>query len=139
MLSPMWIGHFRSACIQHPTSLLLWPTSLHGIAHQLHYLDDSLFLDAPSSDNVARALETVPRVLGIPIAMHKTVRPRHNTLFIIGLILIREAQQHGGLRWVEVCQQVAADPGIPWNPGLHYKLLCCLPGAPLASPRFVLD
>ena len=61
----------------------------HGIAHQLHYLDDFLFLGAPYSDEAARALETVSKVLrmlGIPIAVHKTKGP-DTILVFLGIII----------------------------------------------------
>lgn len=40
-----------------------WVLHCHGIAHQLHYLDDYLFLGAPQSDEASRALDTVLIVL----------------------------------------------------------------------------
>ena len=60
-----------------------WVLHQHGIPHQLHYLDDFLFLGAPNSAEAANVLDTVLRVLrmlGIPIAVHKTEGP--NTILV---------------------------------------------------------
>jgi len=57
----------------------------HGIAHQLHYLDDFLFLGAPYSNEAATTLETVLRVLrllGFPVAVHKTEGPATAFIFL---------------------------------------------------------
>jgi len=64
---------------------IAWVLHQHGIAHQLHYLDDFLFLGAPYSNEAATALETVLRVLhmlGIPIAVHKTEGPATSLIFL---------------------------------------------------------
>ena len=66
-----------------------WVLHQHGIPHQLHYLDDFLFLGAPNSAEAANVLDTVLRVLrmlGIPIAVHKTEGP--NTILVfLGIII----------------------------------------------------
>jgi len=64
---------------------IAWVLHQHGIAHQLHYLDDFLFLGAPYSNEAATALETVLRVLrmlGIPVAVHKTEGPATSLIFL---------------------------------------------------------
>ena len=68
---------------------IAWVLHCHGIAYQLHYLDDFLFLGAPHSDEAARALEMVTQVfrtLGIPIAVHKTEGPAPILVFL-GIII----------------------------------------------------
>ena len=68
---------------------LAWVLHQHGITHQLHYLDDFLFLGAPLSDQAARALETTCRVfhmLGVPISTHKTEGPA-TSLTLLGIII----------------------------------------------------
>ena len=68
---------------------IAWVLHQHGIAHQLHYLDDFLFLGAPYSDEAAEALETVSRVLrmlGIPVAVHKTEGPAPLLIFL-GIVI----------------------------------------------------
>lgn len=42
--------------------VVAWVLHSEGIAHQLYYLDDFLFLGAPDSDEAARALETVSKL-----------------------------------------------------------------------------
>ena len=49
-----------------------------GIEHQIHYLDDFLFIGAPNTDEGARALAIALQVLehlGVPVAEHKTEGP----------------------------------------------------------------
>ena len=68
---------------------IAWVLHNHHIAHQLHYLDDFLFLGAPPTDEAQRALDTVLtvfRTLGIPVAVHKTEGPA-TTLVFLGIIL----------------------------------------------------
>ena len=68
---------------------IAWVLHMHGVAHQLHYLDDFLFFGAPYSDEAARALEIVTRVLhmlGITIATHKTEGPATSVVFL-GIVL----------------------------------------------------
>lgn len=68
---------------------LAWVLHCHGIAHQLHYLDDFLFLGAPYTDEAARALEIVSRVfrtVGVPIAVHKTEGP-DTVLVFLGIMI----------------------------------------------------
>ncbi len=70
-------------------NFITWVLHSSGISHQLHYLDDFLFLGAPYSDEAARALEMVSKVLhmlGIPIATHKTEGP-DTTLIFLGIII----------------------------------------------------
>ena len=64
---------------------ICWVLHQHGIEHQLHYLDDFLFFGMPYSEEAARALDTASRVLrmlGIPIAVHKTEGPTTALVFL---------------------------------------------------------
>ena len=57
---------------------LAWVMHCNGINRQLHYLDDFLFLGAPSSHECAASLQTalqVCRRLGVLVAAHKTEGP----------------------------------------------------------------
>ena len=68
---------------------IAWVLHMHGIAHQLHYLDDFLFFGAPYSDEAVRAHNIVSRVLhmlGIPIAVHKTEGPSTSLVFL-GIVI----------------------------------------------------
>ena len=65
---------------------IAWALHQHGIAHQLHYF---LFLGTPLTDEAQRALDTVTqvlRMLGIPIAIHKTEGP-DTMLVFLGIII----------------------------------------------------
>ena len=58
--------------------MVSWVLHCAGIQHQLHYLDDFLFLGAPDTEEGARALAIaleVLRFLGILVAVHKTEGP----------------------------------------------------------------
>ena len=66
-----------------------WVLHQHGIKHQLHYLDDFLFLEAPNSKETAQILPLILeifRVLGIPIAAHKTEGPA-SILVFLGILI----------------------------------------------------
>ena len=66
-----------------------WVLYQNGIAHQLHYLDDFLFFGAPQSDEAAKALDIVTRVLRmlrIPIAVHITEGPATSLVFL-GIVI----------------------------------------------------
>lgn len=68
---------------------IAWVLHSQGIVHQLHYLDDFLFLGAPDTAEAARALELVCRsfhILGIPIAIHKTEGPATELTFL-GIVI----------------------------------------------------
>lgn len=68
---------------------IAWVLHCNGIAHQLHYLDDFLFLGAPDSEEATAALETVTRTLacmGIPVAIHKTEGPS-TMLTFLGIVI----------------------------------------------------
>ena len=57
---------------------LAWVMQCNGINRQLHYLDDFLFLGAPSGQECAASLQTALQVcqrLGVPVAAHKTEGP----------------------------------------------------------------
>ena len=65
--------------------LIAWILHQHGIAYQIHYLDDFLFFGAPLAEEAAAALETVVGILhalGIPIATHKTEGPTTSLIFL---------------------------------------------------------
>lgn len=69
--------------------LVAWVLHQHGIKHQLHYLDDFLFREAPNSKETAQILPLVLeifRVLGIPIATHKTEGPA-SILVFLGILI----------------------------------------------------
>ena len=75
---------------------IAWVLHQHGIAHQLHYLDDFLFHGAPYSDEAARALESVSRVLrmvGVPVAVHETEGPT-TLLIFIGTVIDTHTRFH---------------------------------------------
>ena len=58
--------------------MIAWALHCAGIQHQIHYLDDFLFLGAPGTGEAAGALAIALRVLdqmGFPAAMHKTEGP----------------------------------------------------------------
>ena len=66
-----------------------WVLHRHNIPHQLHYLDDFLFLGTPHSEEAGNVLEVVTKVLrmlGIPIAVHKTEGP-NTVLTFLGIII----------------------------------------------------
>ena len=101
LLGVFWQGHtyidlalpfsLRSApkIFSAVADFFAWVLHSHAIAHQLHYLDDFLFLGAPYSDEAARALKTVSKVfhmLGIRIAVHKTEGPDTIIVFL-GIII----------------------------------------------------
>lgn len=69
--------------------VITWVFHQLGIAHQLHYLDDFLFLGAPDTDEAAWALELAMRILrslGIPVAIHKTDGPAVRICFL-GIVI----------------------------------------------------
>ena len=58
--------------------VVAWAIHCSGVRHQIHYLDNLLFLGAPDTEEAARALSTAPRVLdylGLPVALHKMEGP----------------------------------------------------------------
>ena len=68
---------------------IAWVLHRHGISHQLHYLDDFLFLGAPHTEQGAKALDIalrVLRMLGIPVAGHKTEGPA-TVLIFLGILI----------------------------------------------------
>ena len=65
--------------------MISWALHVAGIPHQLHYLDDFLFLGAPNTDEGERALELALQIfefLGIPVAAHKTEGPSTCVTFL---------------------------------------------------------
>ena len=68
---------------------IAWVFHTCGIKHQLHYLDDYLFLGAPNSPEAAQALAIASELLkslGIPVAVHKTEGPT-TTLDFLGILI----------------------------------------------------
>ena len=67
------------------TDVIAWVLGYLGIHHQLHYLDDFLFIGAPNSrqgqEYLAKALHTLEK-LGIPVAAHKTHGPSTALIFL---------------------------------------------------------
>ena len=64
---------------------LAWVLHIRGVAHQLHYLDDFLFMGPPQSSSCARALHTTMDTcsqLGVPVATHKTEGPASQLTFL---------------------------------------------------------
>ena len=73
--------------------LVAWVLDQQGIRHQLHYLDDFLFLGAPDSLQGAESLAIALRVfemLGIPVAAHKTEGPS-TVLVFLGILIDTQA------------------------------------------------
>ena len=69
--------------------LVAWVLHQQGIKHQLHYLDDFLFLDAATPQGSTGTLEQVLRIfqgLGIPIATQKTEGP-NTALVFLGILI----------------------------------------------------
>lgn len=65
--------------------MISWVLHCVGIRHQLHYLDDFLFLGAPNTDEGERALRIalwIFEFLGIPVAVHKTEGPSTCVTFL---------------------------------------------------------
>ena len=61
----------------------------HAIPHQLHYLDDFLFLVPPSSHrgvSLVAEVSGIFRMLGVPVATHKTEGPS-TTLVFLGILI----------------------------------------------------
>jgi len=82
--TPIWLV-FCPKIFNAVADFIAWVLHQHGIAHQLHYLDDFLFLGALYSNEAATALETVLRVLRmlrIPVAVHKTEGPATSLIFL---------------------------------------------------------
>jgi len=71
------------------SDFIAWILSCNGIQHQLHYLDDFLFLATPNSRQGQQilliVLETLRR-LGVPIAVHKTEGPS-SILIFLGILI----------------------------------------------------
>lgn len=64
---------------------IAWAMHCAGIHHQIHYLDDFLFIGAPNTDEGSRALSIALRVLqhlGVPVAVHKTEGPATLVVFL---------------------------------------------------------
>jgi hypothetical protein len=65
--------------------VIAWVLACQGIPHQLHYLDNFLFIGAPNSQRGhkyrAIALQTLEK-LGVPIAAHKTQGPATPLIFL---------------------------------------------------------
>ena len=64
---------------------LAWVMFRHGIHHQLHYLDDFLFVGAPASLKCSTSLQFALQLcdnLGVPVAAHKTEGPATRVTFL---------------------------------------------------------
>ena len=64
---------------------LAWIIAANGVTRQLHYLDDFLFLGPPNSNECALSLQTALqacRLLGMPVATHKTEGPSSQLTFL---------------------------------------------------------
>lgn len=64
---------------------LAWVMFRHGIHHQLHYLDDFLFVGAPASPECSANLQCALQLcdnLGVPVATHKTEGPATCVTFL---------------------------------------------------------
>lgn len=64
---------------------LAWILHSRGVAWQLHYLDDFLFMGSPADKSCAKALEVALntcRELGVPVAAHKTEGPATQLRFL---------------------------------------------------------
>lgn len=73
--------------------MIAWALQCAGIEHQIHYLDDFLFIGAPNTDEGARALAIALRILeylGVPVAVHKTEGPSTAVIFL-GILIDTEA------------------------------------------------
>ena len=73
--------------------MVAWVLHCAGIQHQLHYIDDFLFLGAPDTGEGARALSIaleVFQLLGIPVAVHKTEGPATLITFL-GILIDTKA------------------------------------------------
>lgn len=71
------------------TDFIAWVLAYEGVRHQLHYLDDFLFLAPPNSPQgrevLSLTLQPFEKV-GIPIATHKTEGPA-TTLVFLGILI----------------------------------------------------
>ena len=64
---------------------LAWILHARGVVWQLHYLDDFLFLGAPTDNSCGRALDVALDTcgeLGVPVAAHKTEGPASQLTFL---------------------------------------------------------
>ena len=69
--------------------MVSWALHCAGIQHQIHYLDDFMFLGAPDTDEAARALCIALRMLdylGLPVATRKTEGPADCITFL-GIVI----------------------------------------------------
>ncbi len=68
--------------------LTAWVLHCRGIQHQIHYLDDFLFLAPSNSDQGKLTRDTALATLdlGIPVALHKTEGPT-TTLTFLGILI----------------------------------------------------
>ena len=65
--------------------MIAWALHCAGIRHQIHYLDDFLFMGAPNTNEGTSILGTALRVLedlGVPVANHKTEGPSTSVTFL---------------------------------------------------------
>ena len=84
--------------------MIAWALNQSGIQHQIHYLDDFLFIGAPNTDEGARALAIALQVLhhlGVPVAEHKTEGPSTCVCFLGILIDTRNLELRLPLEKIE--------------------------------------
>ena len=76
----------HSALKSSPQWLMLWlGCSIMGIRYLLHYLDDSLFIGAPGTNEASRAAWLATDTfcsLAVPVASHKTEGPASCIIFL---------------------------------------------------------
>lgn len=72
--------------------MMAWALHWAGIHHLIHYLDDFLLMGAPRTQEGAHILEIALRMLGVPIAAHKTEGPSTWVTFL-GILLDTIAQE----------------------------------------------
>ena len=92
----IYINHFlpfglRSApkIFTADVDALAWAFCDRGIQHQLHYLDDFLFLGRPGSAEVSHCLSDVLKLLrdlGFPVALHEIKGPS-TTVTFLGIVI----------------------------------------------------
>jgi hypothetical protein len=65
--------------------MIAWALHSAGLKHLIHYLDDFLFIGAPSTDEGKEALALalwILEYLGVPVAAHKTEGPATVVTFL---------------------------------------------------------
>lgn len=65
---------------------IAWVLHCLGVQHQLHYLDDYLFLAIHGGENLRDAILQIFHLVGIPVAVHKTEGPA-TALAFLGILI----------------------------------------------------